>query len=105
MSQPTSGDWITQLVDTLERSVTTVRRVTTEPAVKVVRGLVFGIIAGVLGMAVLVLLTITVVRVLTYAGNAMFASGAWFAYLVTGLILTAAGIFFMRKRHAPPASS
>ncbi len=105
MSQPASGDWITQVVDTLERLVTTARKFTTEPAIKAVRGLVFGLIGGVLGTAGLVLLTITIVRALTYAGRAMFATGAWFAHLVTGGIFTLAGLFFMRKRHAPPASS
>jgi predicted phage tail protein len=102
MSEQPSGDWITQFVDSLERVVTTIRKKTTEPAVTAVRGLVFGLVGGVLGAVVLVLVTIIAVRVLTYAGRAMFATGAWFAYLITGAIFVMAGLVLMRRRHAPP---
>jgi uncharacterized membrane protein len=105
MSQQPTGDWIKQFVDSLERIVTRIRKVTTEPAIKAVRGLVFGLIAGVLGVVVAVLLVVFSIHLLSQLGRSLFATGAWLAYFVLGGIFVLAGLLLMRKRHAPPEAS
>ena len=61
MAQPGS-DWTVQAADTIESVVGSIRDKTTVPLTTVARSLVFGLIAGVLGVAALVLLTIGLVR-------------------------------------------
>jgi Putative Actinobacterial Holin-X, holin superfamily III len=86
------GDWATQVADQIERIVGTVRDRTTRPALTVVRGLVFGVIAAVGGVTALVLISIVLIRALTELTN-----HAWIAYLITSGIFLAAGAFLMLK--------
>jgi uncharacterized membrane protein len=105
MSQQPTGDWIKQFVDSLERIVARIRKVTTEPAIKAVRGLVFGLIAAVLGLVVAVLMMVFTIHLLSQVGRSIFATGAWFAYVVLGGIFVLVGLLLMRKRHAAPEAS
>src|SRR5262245_12191876 len=89
--QPTR-DWATQLTDQIERVVTTVRDRTTRPALTVVRGLVFGIIAAAGGITALVLVSVVLIRALTE-----LTGEAWIAYLITSGIFLAVGAFLMLK--------
>jgi hypothetical protein len=89
--QPTR-DWATQLTDQIERVVTTVRDRTTRPALTVVRGLVFGIIAAAGGITALVIVSVVLIRALTE-----LTGEAWIAYLITSGIFLAVGAFLMLK--------
>ena len=94
MSQQPSGDWVVQVVDTIDRVVIGIRDKTTKPAITVVRGLVFGLLAAILGLAVLILVTIGLVRALN-----LLPFGVWFGDFVIGGIFVLAGVFCMLRRH------
>src|SRR3954469_7025783 len=87
---PPEGDWASQVADTIERVVGQVRERTTRPLVTATRAIVFGLLAAIIGIASLVLVAITLVRVLTY-----LPGGVWVAHLITGLVFLIAGIILM----------
>jgi hypothetical protein len=91
------GDWPAQAADTIERLVGQVRQITTQPLIKVARVAVFGLLLAILGITALVLLSVVLVRVLTY-----LPGGVWVAYLITGVLFLGAGVYFMVKRHGDP---
>ena len=91
-----SGNWPAQAADTIVGAVDTVREKTTGPIQTAARGLVYGIVALVLGTMVAVLLIIGTSRLLDAIqpwGN------VWLPYLELGLIfLLAGGLVFRRRR-------
>lgn len=90
----TDGDWAAQTADTIERVVGSVRGKTAEPLDRIARVLVYGLVAGILGVAALVLLAVAAVRVLDIA----IPGEVWSAHAVVGGIFTVAGLFLWRKR-------
>ena len=88
------ADWPTQTADTIERFVGTIRSKTTEPVERIVRTLVYGIIAAVLGVAALVLLVVALVRLL----DVLVPGEVWSAYLILGVIFVLAGLLLWSKR-------
>lgn len=90
----TGDDWATQAADTVERVVGSVRAKTVDPLEKVVRALVYGLIALIVGTAAAVLAAVALVRALDIA----IPGGVWSAHAVTGGIFTASGLFLWRKR-------
>lgn len=97
---PTSGDWVTQVVNLVDRTVGTVRDKTTRPVASLAKGLVWGLLAAVLGLVALVLALIMADRILVI----LTGHRAYLAHLIVGIILLLAGLFLMRKRHAPEES-
>jgi len=89
-------DFAGQTTDTIVRLVEQVRDRTTVPLLTASRGLVFGLLAGIIGIAALTLLFVMVVRIL----NIVLPSGVWVAYLVLGVVLVIAGAVLMRMRRA-----
>ena len=92
-------DWAVQAADTVERVVGSIRDKTSLPLLTVARGVVFGLIAAVMALAMTVLVAIALVRaidVFTGEGN------VWIAYFVVGGIFTLAGAFLLRKATATP---
>jgi len=92
----TDGDWAAQTADTIERVVGSVRGKTAEPLDRIARLLVYGLVAGILGIAAVVLLAVAVVRGLDVA----IPGEVWSAHAVAGGIFTLAGLFLWRKRSA-----
>jgi hypothetical protein len=88
-------DWTVQVTDTIESVVGSIRDKTTVPAETVARGLVYGILIGVMGTAALVLLTIGVVRLLDNWLR------VWAIYAILGGLFTLLGLFLWRKRRPP----
>jgi predicted metal-binding membrane protein len=88
------GDWAGQTADTIERVVGSVRDKTTGPLERFARLLVYGLVAAVLGVAILVLAAVALVRGL----DLLIPGEVWSAHLVTGGIFTLAGLFLWRKR-------
>ena len=85
----------------MERVVGSIRDKTTVPLTTVARGIVYGLVAGVMGTAVVVLLAIAAVRVvdvyLDYIpGEAL--DGTWAAHLAVGMLFTLIGLFLWSKR-------
>jgi hypothetical protein len=92
MPDEPTRDWASQLTDQIERVVSTVRDRTTRPAITVVRGLVFGVIALGGAITALVLISVVLIRVLTE-----LTGESWIAFLITAVIFLAVGAFFMLK--------
>ena len=88
-------DWTVQVTDTIESVVGSIRDKTTVPAETVARGLVYGILIGVMGAAALVLLTVGVVRLLDNWLR------IWAIYAILGGLFTLLGLFLWRKRRPP----
>jgi hypothetical protein len=85
------ADWAAQVADQIERVVGIVRDRTTRPALTVVRGVVFGVIAAAGAITALVLVSVVLIRALTEITNK-----AWIAYLITSGIFLLAGALLMR---------
>jgi hypothetical protein len=98
-------DWPAQAADTIVRVVGTVRDKTTGPALTVARGLVYGLLALVLGSTALVLLAIGSVRLIdAYLPDAVFGeTHTWAAHLLVGLAFTGAGGVLWSMRRPRPA--
>lgn len=90
------GDWVTQSADTIERLVVTVRSKTTEPIEWITRVLVYGLLASILGTAVVVLLCVLAIRIL----DIVLPGEVWSAYALLGGIFTLVGLFLFSKRNA-----
>ncbi len=94
---PPGDDWTVQVAGTIESVVGSIRDKTTVPLTTVARGLVYGIVAGVMGIAALILLVIALVRVLQVRVFD-FSLPVWAVYLLLGAIFVAVGLFLWRKR-------
>ena len=99
------------LVETAERvesAVGTVRDRVTNNIVKVVRGMVFGLISLILGIALLVISLIMVTRAVQ-SGISLFTGNSgvghsrsvYLSYLISGLLMLFAGGLVMRRRRSP----
>ena len=97
---PNGGDWVTQVVSLVDRTVGTVRDKTTRPVAGVARALVWGLMAVLLGAVAVVLGLIAAHRLIVI----LTGGRAYLAHLLLGIILIAIGLFAMRKRHAPEES-
>ena len=104
----TNPNWAPELADTVDRLVGQVRDNATSKAVKVVRGVVFGLVVGVTAITALVLVVIIGTRLLqqllTIAGLLDADTSVWVSYMVMAGILFVAGVLCMRKRSAPDAA-
>ena len=87
-------DWPAQTADTIERFVETIRSKTSEPVERVVRAVVYGLLAAVLGVEALVLLAIAAVRFV----NAYLPGDVWAAHLLVGALFTLLGLFLWSRR-------
>ena len=94
----TASNWPAQAADLIVRQVAKVRDKATGPVVKIVRGIVFGFVIGVLGIVALVLVTVTLVRVLTN----FLPGGVWFSYIIAAAVFLAAGSLCWSKRTRRP---
>lgn len=99
--KPAAGDdWPIQVADAIERTVGAVRDKTTGPAIKVARGVVYGLFALLVAVAVLVMLAISAVRALdVYLPDAAFGEQhTWAAHALVGAVFTIAGMVCWSRR-------
>ena len=98
----TDPNWAPDLADTVERVVTTVRDKTTRNVVVAARGVVFGLLALVLGGAALTLLLVGGTRAVQALLDLAVSHerAVYLSYFVVGGICCLLGAFFMRKRHS-----
>ena len=99
----TDPNWPADLADTVERVVGTVRERATTPVVKVTRGIVYGLLSAVVGLAALILLLVGLTRGLQALLElaVSHAQAVYLSYLIMGGILSLAGLLILRKRQAP----
>ncbi|MFM9083302.1 MAG: hypothetical protein ACKOQ7_05365 [Actinomycetota bacterium] len=97
----TDPAWADRIVDVIDRTVSTIRRYTTQPLVTGARGIVFGLLAsfGIITMIVLLLLGLT--RGVQEALDAFLPRDAavWSSYFVLAALFTLIGAVLMRKRY------
>lgn len=97
----TDPNWAEETTDTVVRVVDGIKAKTTRPAVLAARGLVFGLLAVFLGLFALVLALV----MLTRGIQAFFdwfvdhERSVYISYFIVGGILSAAGLFFFKKRN------
>ena len=99
----TDPTWAADLADTIERVVGTVREKTTAPLVRVTRGVVYGLLAGIVGVAAVVLAIVAVTRgfqELLDQMNVRRSAAVYISYLTVGGIFSLAGLFFLAKRYS-----
>jgi hypothetical protein len=89
----------TRALDTIDTVVATVNDKAIRPVVVAARAVVFGLIAALVGVAVVIMATVGVVRLLT---DDAFAHHVWITYFVVGGIFCAVGTFLFSKRGTTP---
>jgi hypothetical protein len=93
------SDWTVDAADRIESLVTTVRDKTTQPVLTAARAIVFGIIAGVMGTAALILVVVGLFRLHVYLPfKHNEARKVWVTDAGLGAIFLAFGAFLWRKR-------
>jgi hypothetical protein len=102
LERSTTPDWTVQVADRVESAVTGFRDKTTVPLAKAARGLVYGMIAGTLGIVAIVLVAILAVRALSYLpfhspAPDTHGRAVWAAEAIVGGIFTLPGLFFLRR--------
>ena len=106
MANPlTDPNWAPDLADTVERLVGTVREKATRPAVHVARGVVFGTLAAILGLAAVVLLLVGATRGVQslLVLGVSWPVAVYLSYFIVGGILCAVGLFLLNRRPPPDA--
>lgn len=99
----TDPNWAADLADTIERVVGNVRDKTTKPLVTATRAVVYGLLAGVLGVVALVLLLIILTRGLQIVLDNIGMSGrrtTYVSYLAIGGLISVGGLLLLRKRYS-----
>ncbi len=93
-------DWPVQVADRIEEVVGRVRDTTTGPAITAARTLVYGLVAVIVGVAVIVLAAVAAVRFLdAYLPDAVVGEEhTWAAHLLVGLVFTLAGALLWSRR-------
>jgi len=101
--QPGTGaDWPAQAADLIVRVVESVRDRTTGPVLTVARGVVYGLLAALLGGTAGVLIAIAAVRGIDEIIETVVDSReTWAAHGIVGLTFTLLGLFLWSKRRAP----
>ena len=98
----TDPNWAADLADTIERVVGNVRDKTTKPLVVATRAVVYGLLAGILGVAAVVLL----LAVLTRGLQTLLDLGVsqprsvYLSYLIVGGLISLGGVLVLRKRYS-----
>ena len=86
-------------LDTIDSVVAVVNDKAIRPAIVAARAVVFGVIIGVVALAVLVLLSVGFIRLTT---DYLFHYRVWVSYFALGGIFSAAGTFAYSKRGVAP---
>jgi hypothetical protein len=96
----TDPNWAPDLADQITEFVGNVRDKTTNNAIKAARGIVFGLLAAILGTVALVLLLVLATRGLQALLDLAVSWGraVYISYFVVGGIFTLGGLFLMTKR-------
>lgn len=96
----TDPNWAPDLADQITTFVGNVRDKTTNNAIKAARGIVFGLLATILGITALVLLLIFLTRGLQALLDLLtsWERAVWISYFIVGGIFTLLGLFLMTKR-------
>ena len=97
----TDPQWAARTVDSIDRLVGFVRDRTTRRAVAIVRGLIFGMMAMVGALFVVIIFVIAMVRGLNNLLDIWWSrdTAVWASYLMISSLFCLVGIWLMRRRH------
>jgi hypothetical protein len=90
-------DWAKEAADRIESVVVGIRSKTADPLDRIVRIVVYGIVAVVLAGVAVVLLVAAIVRAVDIA----IPGEVWLAHAVIGGIFAVAGLFLWARRRSP----
>lgn len=91
------AEWPAQAADTIVDTISKVRDKTTKPALLAARGLVYGLVAAVIGSVAFFLVLVMIVRIW-----ANYVPGhVWVIYAIFAVVFTGTGLFLLRKANAP----
>ena len=102
-SRPPSTDgvlpanWPAQAADTIVETIAKVRDKTTKPAITASRGLVYGLLAFIVGTGAAILALILVVRFY----DSYSPVGVWLLYTVLAIAMIGFGVLLLRKATTP----
>lgn len=91
------AEWPAQAADLLVDKIATVRDKTTRPALVVSRGLVYGLLAGVVGIIAFILLLVMLVR----AYDNWMPGNVWPLYAGLAVVFITAGIVCLGRANRP----
>ncbi len=95
------AEWPAQAADTIVETIAKVRDKTTKPALLAARGLVYGLVAAVIGSVAFFLLLLIIVRVW-----ANYVPGhVWVIYAIFAVVFSTVGLYALRKANAPKPSA
>ena len=94
------ADWPAQAADKIVDTISMVRDKTTRPALVAARGLVYGLLALVVGSIAFLLVITLVVRLY----DVYVPGNVWPIYAVLGVLFGGAGLVLLKKANAPSAS-
>ena len=92
-------EWSVQAADKVIDTVALVRDKTTRPAQVAARGLVYGLMAAVVGLTALVLVVVMLFRL----GADLIPGDLWIVYAVLSVLFIGLGLVFLRKANRPAA--
>jgi hypothetical protein len=92
------GDWPAQITGQIVRVVDQVKSKTTRPATLAVRGVVYGLMASMLGIAIACLLFIGLFRMVDRLRNLVVEDAVWLTYLLVGGLFTLIGALLFASR-------
>lgn len=97
-------DWTYDIADRVESVVGSIRDKTTVPATFIARGIVYGLVVGTLGAALLFLLVLAGIRLLdVYLPFHPLARRVWVVDVAASAIFLGSGAFLWRKRRPKDA--
>jgi uncharacterized membrane protein YqjE len=92
-------DWTVEVTDRIELVVGTVRDKTTVPVMKVANGLVFGVVAAILGLLTLFFAVLLIIRLLyVYVPIDPLSRRVWIVDAIAAAIFLGSGAFLWRMR-------
>lgn len=90
----TDDDWSAKATDAIVQQIDKVRDATVGPATKAAKGLVYGVVAIVLGILCTVMLVVGLIRGL----DLLLPYQVWLPYLVLGVLFTVVGVVLWGRR-------
>ena len=91
-------DWAAATADAIERAVQSVRAKTADPLERIIRLVVYGLLAGIVGIAIAVLLAVAAFRGVVVLLDLVWQPEVWLAYVILGGIFVIVGLLVWTRR-------
>jgi hypothetical protein len=91
------AEWPAQAADLVVDTIDKVKDRTTRPATVAARGLVYGVLAGIVGLVAVILLVIAIIRL----WDVYVPGNVWIIYAMLGIAGTLGGAVLLSKANSP----